>query len=557
MLNVSQLLHEGRTSEIWEMGCGFLDLSLDGFMSLQRRMLREQLELLRNCELGRRVMAGAEPQDVEAFRAQVPLTTYADYAPYLLEKREDVLPEPPVLWQRTSGRSGEYRFKWVPVTRRVYEEMGSANLAILLLATCAQKGDVSVAQGDRFLNGFAPRPYTSGTWGQRFNDDGLEGLVRFLPPMEQTESLSFEELMRKGFDLALSEGLDLFYGLASVLVAVGDRFSQRARGVDPRGLRFRPRVLYRLARALIRSKLAGRPILPKDIWPVKGLACAGVDAAVYRERIHQMWGRYPLQVYANSESTLIALQTWDFDAMTFVPHFNFFEFIPEEERWRANQLPGYQPQTLLLDQVRPGEKYELVITNLLGGPFVRYRLGDLVQITALRNEALGIDLPQMVFYAREDDLIDIAGFTRLTEKTVWQAVENSGISYEGWTVRLEKGEKPRLHLYLEANGNGHRSPADVATAVHQELKKVDSDYADLEIMLGLTPLWVTLLPSGTFRRYKAKQRVAGAEAVQERPPHLNPPEDVLRSLMECATPEPETQPLGHPQAVDAGRGLGT
>jgi hypothetical protein len=407
---------------------------------------------------------------------------------------------------------------------------------------------VALAKGDRFLYGMAPRPYTSGTWAQRADS---EGILRFLPPMDEAEQLSFEERVRKGFDLALSEGLDLFYGLGSVLLAVGEQFSQRAQGVDLRRLATRPRLLLRMARALVRSKLAGRPVLPKDLWRIKGLACAGVDAEVYRERIKEMWGRYPLHIYSTSESILIALQTWDFGAMTFVPHFNFFEFIPQEERWRAEQIPGYQPQTILLDQVRPRERYEVVVTNLLGGPFVRYRVGDVVEITALRNEALGIDIPQMVFFARAEDVIDVAGFTRLTEHAVWQAVEDAGVSNEGWTVRLEQGARPTLSLYLELRNGGRPDPAWVTAAVHEALKRIDSDYADLESMLGWRPLCVTLLPSGTFRRYKAKQQAAGVDLVHQRPPHLNPREDVLGALLVCADEEGGVQP----QPVGAGLGL--
>ena len=83
----------------------------------------EQIELLKRCELGRVIMNGAMPRTVEEFRKQVPLTTYADYAPYLLKRKKDILPEKPLLWQHTSGRSGEYPFKWLPVTNRLYEEL--------------------------------------------------------------------------------------------------------------------------------------------------------------------------------------------------------------------------------------------------------------------------------------------------------------------------------------------------------------------------------------------------------------------------------------------------
>jgi hypothetical protein len=155
MLSVKRLLREGRSRDVWQLGCGFLDLTLDGLRALQRRMLMEQMELLQRCELGQR---GADVQSMEDFRRYVPLTGYEDYAPYLLEQQEDALRERPVLWQRTLGRSGEYPLKLIPVTGRVYEEMGSAGLAMLLLSSHAFKGDVALAQGDRFLYGMAAPP---------------------------------------------------------------------------------------------------------------------------------------------------------------------------------------------------------------------------------------------------------------------------------------------------------------------------------------------------------------------------------------------------------------
>jgi len=84
MATVGELLKQGRYEELWGRCCGFIDLSLEDFMKIQRRLLSEQLELLKRCELGRYIMNGADPYNVEEFREQVPLTTYDDYAPYLL-----------------------------------------------------------------------------------------------------------------------------------------------------------------------------------------------------------------------------------------------------------------------------------------------------------------------------------------------------------------------------------------------------------------------------------------------------------------------------------------
>jgi phenylacetate-coenzyme A ligase PaaK-like adenylate-forming protein len=182
----------------------------------------------------------------------------------------------------------------------------------------------------------------------------------------------------------------------------------------------------------------------------------------------------------------------------------------------------------------PGN-YELVITSFHGGPFIRYRLGHLVQITARRNQQLNIDIPQMRFLTRIDDQIDIAGFTRLSEKVIWQAIESSGIPYEEWTVHKEvEMETPVLHLYIELKENSGFNTEDISSVVHEELKKLDKPYAELQEITGLKPLRVTILPQSTFYLFKLRQQRSGADLSHLRPPHLNPPEQMLESLLSAA-----------------------
>jgi len=531
-----ELLRQKRTEELWLKCCGFIDLSMEAFMGIQRRLLLEQLELLKKCELGRKVMQGAEPRSVEEFREQVPLTIYTDYDPYLSEQREDVLPESPFFWQRTAGRSSEYKFKWAPVSRRLYQEIGESLLAVLIFATCKGRGDISFEEHDKFLYTLAPPPYASGAWAARVEE---EQIFRSLPPIDEAEKMAFEDRVEQGFKLAMSQGLDLFFGISSILMAVGERFSGgmgSKRSMLP--MLLSPRTLLRVGKGFLKSKLARRPMLPKDLWPLKGIVAFGTDTTIYREKVKEMWGKYPLEVYGCTESMIIALQTWDCQGMTFTPHFNFLEFIPAEEYLKWATDPAYQPSTLLLDEVRPGEKYVLAITNFLGGPFVRYIIGDMVKITALRNEELGIDLPQMAFESRVDGLIDLAGFTRLTERTIWQAIENSGLKYKEWTARKEPDGKPVLHLYLELkeDGNGNGGAKQAAVAIHDQLRKLDDDYANLEIFLGLEPLEVTLLPNGAFQEYISERRAAGADLAHLKPPHLNASDGMIASLLNGSRP---------------------
>jgi len=529
MTTEAELFKQGRHEELWQRCCGFIDLSLDDFMKVQRRLLLEQLELLKGCELGRYIMNGANPNTVVEFREQVPLTTYTDYAPYLLKRKMDVLPRKPILWQYTSGKSGEYPFRWAPVTAGQLDEIEPLIFAMVFFSGCKQRKEIVFNEHDKVFYGMAPPPYATGSMARAFPHE----LFNFLPSVEEAEQMSFEDRIQQGFKMALSEGLDLCFALSSVTVAIGNRFSQSGKKTDIKALLKRPRALLRLIKGLIKSKLAGRPLLPKDIWSLKGLITFGIDGSVYREKIREMWGRYPLDFHGCTEAILIAMQTWDYQGMTFIPHLNFFEFIPEEESIKSREDPTYQPSTLLLDEVKPGN-YELVITSFHGGPFIRYRLGHLIKIISLRNEQLNIDIPQMVFLSRIDDQIDIAGFTRLSEKVIWQALENTGIAYEDWTARKEVKDKPVLHLYLELRENGFVTEEQAAESVHQELKRLDAPYADLESFTGLRPLEITLLPENAFHLYKLRQQTAGAELAHLKPPHINPSDDTINFLVNTA-----------------------
>ncbi|MHB9090291.1 MAG: GH3 family domain-containing protein, partial [Chloroflexota bacterium] len=176
--------------------------------------------------------------------------------------------------------------------------------------------------------------------------------------------------------------------------------------------------------------------------------------------------------------------------------------------------------------------YELILTSFLGGAFLRYRTGDLVRITARRNEKTNVDTPQMVFYSRVDNVLELGGFTSLTENIIWKALENSGTLYQDWTVVRETQNGPVLHLYVELKTGHARDAEAVAQAVHAELRNLDPDYAAAEDMLGHRPLALSLLPRGAFARFTARQQAAGADLAWLKPPHVNPSEATLASLLE-------------------------
>lgn len=527
MTTLTELFSQGNHEELWERCCGFIDLSLQEFMDIQTRLLKEQLVLLRKCEVGRSILKSANPETVSEFRDEVPLTTYQDYAPYLLKRKMDVLPKKPILWQYTSGKYGEYAHRWAPVTSRQLDEISPLLMALVLFSSCKQRKDIVFNVHDKVFYGMAPPPYATGTLARAFPS----GLFDFLPPINQAEETTFEERVQQGFNMALSQGLDLCLALSSVMVAIGDRFSKNGGSTKIMPLLKQPRVLARLAKGMAKSKLTGKPLMPKDLWSPKGLITFGIDSWIYREKIKEMWGRYPLDFHGCTEAPLIAMQTWDYQGMTFIPQLNFFEFIPENESMKLRENPSYKAQTLLMDELKPGN-YELVITSFHGGPFVRYRLGHLIKISELRNERLNIDIPQMTFLTRVDDQIDIAGFTRLSEKAIWKAIENAGLSYVGWTARKESNGVPALHIYIELKDGETATLPQMTTRIHEELKRLDTPYAELESFTGLKPLVVTQLPQNAFQLYKQRQFTLGADMLQQAsPPHINPPDETVEFLV--------------------------
>jgi hypothetical protein len=139
----------------------------------------------------------------------------------------------------------------------------------------------------------------------------------------------------------------------------------------------------------------------------------------------------------------------------------------------------------------------------------------------------------MQFQRRVGETIDLAALARLDERTLWQAVANTGLRFADWAACKEyDGSQAYLRLYLEPKDEC--TPEEVAEMVDRNLKAIDVDYRDIESYLGLQPVKVTLLPRGSFQRYMDRQRAAGADLAHLKPPHINPSERALSDLMETA-----------------------
>ncbi|MDD3901872.1 MAG: GH3 auxin-responsive promoter family protein [Syntrophomonas sp.] len=503
-MNLDQKFEEKQYNQIWQEYCGFLDLSLPQYMDIQDRLMLEQIELYSKCELGRYIMKGKTPRNVEEFRNTVPLTTYKDYADILLPKVESALPAKPLLWIETTWEGAKNPIKVAPYTESMINCYKTSLMACMILATSDQKGSFSLRGGENFLYGMAPLPFITGIVPHVVSSVMS---VNFMPPTHEAELMSFKERNAAGFKMGLQKGVDLFFGLSSIIAKMGDNFaSGSSSGGGFNILRNSPTMNYRLLKAWIKSKHTKTPIMPKDIWKLKGLICAGTDSASTKNKIEHDWGVKPLEMFGGTEPACIGTETWSKDGLVLFPDVAFYEFIPELEMEKNIDNRSYVPSTYLMDELVAGNHYELVISNFKGGAFARYRTGDMFQCISLSNEDDGVNLPQFIYIDRVPSVIDIAGFTRITENTINEALKISKLDIDEWFALKDSDEFRRafLHIYVEV-GNEGMNVGLTKEIINEHLaiyfRYIDVDYKDLKSLLGIEPLVVSIIPRGTISQF--------------------------------------------------------
>lgn len=530
-MRFEEKLKKNSREQIWQEYCGFLDMSLVDYMYVQRNLMREQMQLWMASPLGKKILNSRTPGTLEELRDQMPLTTYADYADDLLAKRSDMLCAEPAIWIQTTWEGGLRPIKLAPYTRSMLDTYRHNLLATMMMASARRKGDFSVKKGDRILYGGAPLPYATGLMPSLFDED-----IQFtwLPDSNNQSDLSFSQRIKKGFSMALSGGVDFFFGIGSVANYITESFGKRDGSSGKRNISMGNAIRY--AKGKYVCKRDGRSMIPGDIFRLKAFFYAGTDSRCYKDRLTSAWGIQPVELAAGTEATCIGAEDWEHRGMVFFPDACFYEFIPEGEMRRNLRDTAYQPRTILMDEVCAGENYELVLSVLHGGAFMRYRIGDVYHCLS----AGGGELPRFAFVDRVPTVIDIAGFTRITEASMHEVIRLSRLELGDWVLKKEFDEKdsPFLHMYVEIPPEAEGTEVTMRAVLTEHLslyfKYFDSDYGDLKKLLNMEPLEITILKYGTIAAY---ERRIGERLLRINPGML----DIMGLLKQQAEPYPQPE----------------
>lgn len=141
---------------------------------------------------------------------------------------------------------------------------------------------------------------------------------------------------------------------------------------------------------------------------------------------------------------------------------------------------------------------------------MRYRPGDMYRCLRTVSEADGVMLPQFEYVDRVPSVIDIAGFTRITEKSINRVLELSRLPVGQWFALKEyNGDKRSyMHFCVEIE----EATPEAAYLDEQLIKEhfsvyfrhYDHDYNDLKRLLGVEPLKVTILPAGIINKFEER-----------------------------------------------------
>jgi phenylacetate-CoA ligase len=226
---------------------------------------------------------------------------------------------------------------------------------------------------------------------------------------------------------------------------------------------------------------------PRDLGLRLGLfgGEAGLDDPAFRARLADTWGFAPRNAnYGVSDVFCnFAGQTERNDDL----HFMALDVLHPEliEPASGDVLPW-----------REGARGELVLTHLSREcqPLVRFRTGDVIELTGLGRAACGRTAPRFRVVGRSDDMVVVRGINAFPAQVA--AVLNRETALSGEYRIVLDGSPPYDTLPVEA---------EVAEGVEPDTGIADAVEASIKRALGLSA-HVTLLAFGTLPRTEGKTR---------------------------------------------------
>ena len=432
----------------------------------------------------------ADIQSLEAFRQQVPISSYESFYPYLeraFKGESNVIWPGTTEWFAKSSGTTNDKSKFIPVTDESLSEChfraGQDMLGVYFHNHPESKlftGKSLGIGGSHELN----RLHGNSRYGD-VSAIIVENLPRF-----------FELIRTPSKEIALMPEWD------SKVVAMAREVMYE----DVTGIAGVPTWTLVLIHYILDDLGISSGDL-RAVWPNLELYIhGGVSFVPYREQFKQLIPHTDmnyLEVYNASEGFFAIQNEADRDDLLLMLDYGiFYEFIRPEDLYQEH------PRTYVLDEIELGVNYAMVIST--NGGLWRYLIGDTVTFTSRNPYKLKITgrTKHFINAFGEELIVDNA------EQAISDAAHQTGAIVENYTA---------APIYLQGkNKGGHewliefkRAPDDLNAFAHildQQLKRLNSDYEAKRVGdLALGMPRIHALPAGTFYEWMRKRNKLGGQ----------------------------------------------
>ena len=236
----------------------------------------------------------------------------------------------------------------------------------------------------------------------------------------------------------------------------------------------------------------------RRVWPkITYIATVtGANFSIYNDKVNYYTDSLPIYspVYAATEAMIGINPYVNKIRYVIIPDTAFYEFIPiDEEEYKIKQ-------TLCLDEVKIGKKYEIVVTNYAG--LYRYRIGDVIKVVGFYNNC-----PEIEFLYRKNQVLNMVSEKTNEEhltNTIKNTIEKLKLNLVDYTTIQDNSISPgRYIFYFELKDKLSNSKVKLLEeTLDSEIRKSNLAYdrARNNKRLGMTK--VTLLSSNTFNLIK-------------------------------------------------------
>jgi len=240
---------------------------------------------------------------------------------------------------------------------------------------------------------------------------------------------------------------------------------------------------------------------------------SGVSPKFYETRLRRLFNRKfnYREMYAATEG-MLAIQTTKLPHLTPLYDSIFFEFIPLKDT----------SERLLINQIKKGEEYSLIITSHNG--LYAYEIGDIIKVVS--------EDPLAIIFSFRKNVIDLTG-EKLTPFQVLSAFKNANKQNQCNIVDFCAigTYKPKPHYIFLVEFVSKREPysfSQYLIFLDQALEELNVGYQYNRFNKGtLSPPELWLLKKNTFHSLESQKILEGGPASQIKSTHLSRDTELL------------------------------